>query len=237
MKNFLKIFGIIMLSVFAVSFIQARIISGTITDNSGNPVSGVAVSTIPSSGNTTYSLSDGTYSISIGQETTKLVFSRAGFITREVAPGKSNVINVKLEPAIMVQEMHDAAPMRREAKMAMPSAYMSSQSAGYPAVGGINRYNGNFNTEGYASVNENGFRDVKSNPLSTFSIDVDNASYSNIRRFINNGQLPPPDAVRIEEMINYFRYNYQEPKGEHPFSVYTELAVCPWNRKHTLLHV
>jgi Ca-activated chloride channel family protein len=71
--------------------------------------------------------------------------------------------------------------------------------------------------------------------LSTFSIDVDNASYSNIRRFINMGKLPPADAVRIEEMINYFKYDYPEPEGVHPFSVYTELAVCPWNKNHQLL--
>jgi Ca-activated chloride channel family protein len=95
----------------------------------------------------------------------------------------------------------------------------------------------NFNTEGYAAVNENGYKDVRSNPLSTFSIDVDNASYSNIRRFINLGELPPADAVRIEEMINYFKYNYPEPGGEHPFSVYAEMATCPWNRKHILFQV
>ncbi len=87
------------------------------------------------------------------------------------------------------------------------------------------------------AVNENGFKNVKNNPLSTFSIDVDNASYSNIRRFINSGVMPPPDAVRIEEMINYFKYDYPEPRGEHPFSVYSEIATCPWNNKHQLLLV
>jgi Ca-activated chloride channel family protein len=97
--------------------------------------------------------------------------------------------------------------------------------------------NSNFNTEGYASVNENGFKNVKNNPLSTFSIDVDNASYTNIRRFINMGEIPPPDAVRVEEMLNYFKYDYPEPSGQHPFSVYTELAVCPWNIKHQLIQV
>ncbi len=94
-----------------------------------------------------------------------------------------------------------------------------------------------FNTEGYTAIKENGFRKVTDSPLSTFSIDVDNAAYSNVRRFINNGQMPPVDAVRIEEMINYFTYNYPEPTGEHPFSVYTEVASCPWNSKNLLLHV
>ena len=78
------------------------------------------------------------------------------------------------------------------------------------------RPSGNENTESYASVEENGFRNSRSNPLSTFSIDVDNASYSNIRRFINDGQMPPADAVRIEEMVNYFRYTYPEPDGKDP---------------------
>jgi Ca-activated chloride channel family protein len=118
------------------------------------------------------------------------------------------------------------------------SVVMSAPSSGTHVTRQLfQRYNNDFNTEGYASVNENGFKVVKNDPLSTFSIDVDNASYSNIRRFINMGQLPPADAVRIEEMINYFKYDYPEPNGEHPFSVYTELAVCPWNNNHQLLQV
>jgi Ca-activated chloride channel family protein len=94
-----------------------------------------------------------------------------------------------------------------------------------------------FNTEGYSTIHENGFKSVKNNPLSTFSIDVDRASYSNIRRFINQGTRPPVDAVRIEEMVNYFKYDYPEPDGDHPFSVYTEAAECPWNRENILLHI
>jgi Ca-activated chloride channel homolog len=92
-------------------------------------------------------------------------------------------------------------------------------------------------TENYATITENGFRDAISSPLSTFSIDVDNASYSNIRRFINKGELPPIDAIRIEEMVNYFSYSYPEPTGKHPFSVYTELGICPWNKDNYLLHI
>ena len=88
------------------------------------------------------------------------------------------------------------------------AAVMAHESRAY-----FHRGNNNFNTEGYASVNENGYKSVRNNPLSTFSVDVDNASYSNIRRFINTGILPPPDAVRIEEMINYFRYDYPESEG------------------------
>jgi Ca-activated chloride channel family protein len=90
------------------------------------------------------------------------------------------------------------------------------------------------NTEKYDDHGENPFRTVIADPLSTFSIDVDTASYANIRRFLNEGTLPPEQAVRIEEMINYFKFDYPQPKGEQPFSITTELADCPWNPKHRL---
>ena len=96
---------------------------------------------------------------------------------------------------------------------------------------------GRFNTEEYGHIGENEFLAVANNPLSTFSIDVDSASYSNIRRFINEGQLPPRDAVRIEEMINYFKYDYPQPEDDRPFSIQTEIARCPWNTQHKLVEV
>jgi Ca-activated chloride channel family protein len=91
-----------------------------------------------------------------------------------------------------------------------------------------------FEREGYDYILENTFLKVKDNPLSTFSIDVDAASYSNMRRFLKLGQLPPAGAVRIEEMINYFKYNYPQPKNNDPFSVNTEISACPWNPAHRL---
>lgn len=95
-----------------------------------------------------------------------------------------------------------------------------------------------FNTEEYGRISENPFLRAAENPLSTFSVDVDRASYSNIRRFLlDQRRLPPRDAVRIEEMVNYFRYAYAEPKGSDPFSIHTELADCPWSRSHYLLKV
>ncbi len=94
-----------------------------------------------------------------------------------------------------------------------------------------------FNTEEYDRIYENPFKDAMQNPLSTFSIDVDNAAYSNVRRFLNQSQMPPPDAVRIEEMINYFTYDYPRPQGEHPFAFVTELAECPWNKENKLVHI
>ena len=90
-------------------------------------------------------------------------------------------------------------------------------------------------TEEYDRIYENPFLEAKENPLSTFSIDVDTASYANSRRFLRDGQLPPKDAVRIEEFINYFNYDYPAPTGEDPFTINCELGPCPWNDKHELL--
>jgi Ca-activated chloride channel family protein len=94
-----------------------------------------------------------------------------------------------------------------------------------------------FNTETYDRIYENPFLLARDHPLSTFSIDVDTASYSNVRRFLENGQLPPPDAVRIEELINYFVYDYPPPGDETPFAAHAEVASCPWNPEHRLARI
>ncbi|OPB92103.1 hypothetical protein BAS06_02495 [Elizabethkingia miricola] len=91
--------------------------------------------------------------------------------------------------------------------------------------------------EEYPEFTENSFESPATNPLSTFSVDVDKAAYSNIRRMINYGQTVPKDAVRIEEMINYFPYYYPQPADQHPFSISTEYSVAPWNSKHKLLKI
>ena len=91
--------------------------------------------------------------------------------------------------------------------------------------------------EDYDSFIENSFTNPKNEPLSTFSIDVDNASYTNVRRFINNGQAVPKNAVRVEEMVNFFKYNYEQPKSNHPFSIHTEYSDSPWNEKHKLVKI
>ncbi len=93
------------------------------------------------------------------------------------------------------------------------------------------------NTESYAPIQGNAFKRIADEPLSTFSIDVDTASYANIRRFLRAGQMPPPDAVRIEEMINYFSYDYSQPKEDVPFAVHVESAACPWNKAHQLVKI
>jgi Ca-activated chloride channel family protein len=116
-------------------------------------------------------------------------------------------------PSAAAGEMHRTSPSARAARM----------NAAPP-----------FNTEAYAHIAEGGFRRVADHPLSTFSVDVDTASYSNVRRFLRDGKLPPADAVRTEELLNYFRFDYAQPDDEHPFSVTTELGACPWNPAHRL---
>lgn len=97
-------------------------------------------------------------------------------------------------------------------------------------------YNRQQNEE-YSAFAENKFRLATEEPLSTFSVDVDAASYSNLRRFLNRGELPYKDAVRIEELINYFSYNYPEPSGSDPVRIATEVGNCPWNNQHRLVRI
>ncbi len=136
---------------------------------------------------------------------------------------------------IMPTKIPEPAELRASgtiSKRAMESSNNPPSSpAPYPLTASLQ----NYNTEGYDRVNENSFLEVLKNPLSTFSIDVDTASYTNVRRFINSGKLPPPDAVRIEEMVNYFNYNYPQPTGNMPFSFNTELTDSPWKAGNRLL--
>ena len=120
--------------------------------------------------------------------------------------------------------------MSKEAAKAGGVPLMPGQSSMKPEV--------EHNTETYDHIVENTFLAADRNPLSTFSIDVDTASYSNVRRFLlSEGRLPPPDAVRIEELINYFPYRYPQPRGEHPVAFTLDIAECPWNAKHYLVRI
>jgi Ca-activated chloride channel family protein len=238
MKNSLKIFAILILAAVLIAFTESVSITGKVTDENGSPLPGVIVS-VKGTGHGTVTDNYGNYKITVNDQSKVLVFSFIGYqMVNEKIDGR-NVINIKMKPDFSnLEEVVVVGYGIRKDESAGYSRAVSAPSAGeYKSRQQFQRYNNNFNTEGYAAINENGFKAVTNNPLSTFSIDVDNASYSNIRRFINMGQLPPADAVRIEELINYFKYNYPEPDGEHPFSVYTELAVCPWNTRHQLLHV
>jgi Ca-activated chloride channel family protein len=115
-----------------------------------------------------------------------------------------------------------------DGRMAQPTPMQEGEQRRGDAIG---------NTEQYSHIDENPFLEIARAPLSTFSIDVDTASYSNTRRFLKDGQLPPKDAVRIEEMVNYFSYDYPQPVGDAPFSVTAEISEAPWNPSHRLVHI
>ncbi len=129
-------------------------------------------------------------------------------------------------------EMEPSMDMERNAEMRQEKTQKVLDDA-EKAYDSLN----NENQTAAEQIFENPFQNAEKQNKTTFSIDVDNASYSNIRQLLSYGQTPPPGAVRIEEMINYFSYDYPNPSGEHPFSINTELATCPWNPNHQLVHI
>lgn len=154
----------------------------------------------------------------------------------EIKDDSQNIKNFQLKHAeaeeIQVNVSYD--------QTAKPDMYYSSgvkKESKSMAYGYSTTYDEGGNTESYNAVNENGFKNVQANPLSTFSVDVDAASYSNVRRYLVAGNKPPIDAVRVEEFINYFEYDYPDPTGEHPFSITTEIGNCPWNANNKLVHI
>ncbi len=257
MKKMLFLSFLLSVLAFAFTLPMSRTITGTITDESHQPIAGANI-LLKGSNITTISDAAGTFKIVIPDGKAVLTISYAGYQTNEVRVGQKNQLNITLKAATSnLQEIkvipdeeakleeHKArtSAVQYEAANIVVSGYAAKMRKatpvmkirGYGNVDSLARYNDNFNTESYDHITDNPFLKVKGNPLSTFSIDVDAASYSNIRRFVNDGQLPPPGAVRIEEMVNYFSYEYPQPANEAPFSVNTELAVCPWNQQHKLL--
>jgi Ca-activated chloride channel family protein len=227
-------------------------ISGKVTDNSGNPLASVAVSEIGVNNQTTTDAA-GKYQIIINHKSATLRFSYVGYEMEEkkVKAGQevNQELNIVLNPS--QQKLEEVVVTgygkrskslleNRSYKMVSPGIvsgnYATTEDYGVPPYHGeVDKDSQvDFNREGYDGIVENRFKKVTDNPLSTFSIDVDAASYSNLRRFINYGSIPPAGAIRIEEMINYFRYEYPQPTGEHPFSINTEISECPWNTKHQL---
>jgi len=250
MKAIISILSVLFLSAFTIVPDQTSLISGTVSDESGSVMAGVTV-TVKGSSNGTVTDLNGVYQLQVSSTAKYLVFSFIGYETKEVRIKNSKQINVVMRPSnLVLEEMVVSVEYDMEAQRHPRIAIAADQAGASKSYHKRVSYQTNaapayapehgyiqHNTEGYTAIDENGFKDVLHNPLSTFSIDVDRASYSNVRRFLNMGQLPPKDAVRIEEMINYFSYDYPEPVGKHPFSVYTEISACPWNSSHQLLHV
>ncbi|CAN5285162.1 VWA domain-containing protein [soil metagenome] len=232
---------IILCSFVGVLRAQETTITGVITAANGGTMPGVNVIVKYSSIGT---VSDGAghYTIKSPANGGILVFSFVGYKTREIKIAQSKIINVKLHPENTKLEEVVISSGKLSEKRHATGAVSVLQYA--PSTIGSSYVNSTdyeqqqqFNTEEYSAINENIFHGAMQNPLSTFSIDVDAASYSNMRRYIQNGGRPPIDAVRIEEMVNYFDYNYKQPKNDDPFSVYTEISTAPWNSKHQLVHI
>jgi len=166
-----------------------------------------------------------------------LVFQYIGYETQRVKVGNDKVIDIHLRPEMSLLD-EAMVPMygRPEAEFsARPVINIVGNTGMMYIPQAFTRQLAN--TESYAGFTENKFLNPLEEALSTFAIDVDAASYSNFRRFINNGQLPPLDAVRIEEMVNYFQYDLQGPSGREPVAIHTELATAPWNPEHHLLRI
>ncbi len=228
---------------------QTITISGTVSDDTGLPLPGANV-IIKGTSNGTQTDFDGNYSINaqVGQI---LTYSYVGFKTKEVKIKNAGEINVSLKPSATLDEVVVTGYSENNDAIRKAMGYGISRNNGYssskkerkqknitqsyspaPLVG--NQVSEN---ESYGRINENIFKSVSTAPLSTFSIDVDKAGYSNLRRMLNNGQEVPEDAVKIEEMVNYFAYNYPQPTGKDPFSITADVVNSPWNQDAKLVRI
>ncbi len=216
---------------------QTMTVTGKVTDSdTGEALPGV---TIVVKGSTRGTVSDinGKYSIQV-QKGTVLVFSFVGYDTKEVKVTKaehnvslgSSVVTLD-ECVVVACDVNERRDLARTKVSKASVQYEQAVSYSYiPAAPSQN-------TEDYNTVVENRFKPALDEPLSTFSIDVDAASYSNMRRFVNQGQLPPKDAIRTEELVNYFSYGDARPDGNDPVRITTEIGECPWNTSHRLVRI
>ncbi len=236
MKKLLLLAGLVLLlgaAYLAPANHQNFLLEGTVVDESGQPLIGANVLEKGTSNGAVTDF-DGKFELEATTECVQLEVSYTGYKTKTIpkaCAGQELQIELEAETAaleeVVVTERRDAN--KNQAMYLQAAPQKSRRIPAEPAP--------NWNTEDYGLIQENRFLSVGQQPLSTFSIDVDAASYSNVRRFVNNGQMPPKDAVRIEELVNYVQYDYAGPEGDHPFQVNTELSECPWQPEHQLLHI
>ncbi|MDP4685927.1 MAG: von Willebrand factor type A domain-containing protein [Salibacteraceae bacterium] len=242
------------LLIVVQAFAQSKpyILKGAVSDPEGKPLANALVVNVSNTSEKAISDFDGLFRLSTLVQVSEIEVIRQGFVTTrvnvngktfvEVSLGLNSVKMDSLKPAVDVRFKDKTVAKTEEIKMDLSYSF---DAVSAPISAGNFSLNWSVNqvvqsqtsTESYSSIAENGFKWAAQEPLNTFSIDVDRASYSNIRRFINNGSLPPVDAVRIEEMINYFDYDYESPSGSDPVKIFTEMAPAPWNKEHQLLHV
>jgi Ca-activated chloride channel family protein len=225
---------IIFLAILLCSFSANidRTIIGTVTDQQNNPLQGVSVF-YKDRTKSVMTDAKGHYQISVPSDSRALSFSFIGFLTVQVPVTSSHILDVtmaadtKALEEVIVLDHSRTMKHERVAFSNVIGSYAPSQS----------HVSFQHDTENYNPINESVFQNTSHQAVTTFSIDVDRAAYSNVRRFLNSGQIPPTDAVRIEEMVNYFDYEYPQPTGEHPIAAISELSDSPWNRGLKLLHV
>ena len=247
----LAIILVALISTINISFAQKGSIKGTVTDKeTSDPVNSAKIVLLKEKLYITKAYTDkqgnfelksvdpGTYSLKVEHNNYKSIVKNNVIVNAN----KTTTVNLSIKCiTIEVLEAEEEIVLRDECKAKEYRAVGTkkySKTAACIAGGtfssSYDAYQVPFNTESYDVINENMFKDVMHNPLSTFSIDVDRAAYANVRRFLNNNQKPIKDAVRIEEMINYFEYSYPQPTNGHPFSVTMEMGECPWDKNHQL---
>lgn len=216
---------------------DTKLVSGYVYDNNKQVLTGVSVSSRlnPKIGTTTDT--NGFFKLTVSQSEKKNIVAFLGSETKEFNI-KSEILKIYLNPASGNLGEVVIIGYGNQEKKFVPSSLATMNTMAVRGFASSPIYaNADYNTEVYNAINENGFKNAIDNSLSTFSIDVDSASHSNMRRFIKMGQLPPKDAVRVEEMINYFGYDYPEPKGNEPVSITTDVADAPWNKNHRLIRI
>lgn len=223
-------------------------VTGMVVDENGQPIVSATVM-LKNSKKATVTDQQGKFTIEVPTGSKSiLVINAIGYTAQEVTvkPG-SNILTVRLKTShenleeVVVSGYVDKKTRKQfTSPLAgnMPGLEVSKQYNTRNEFLDIrvgDRYPMPVDREGYDHITENRFLRADNTPLSTFSIDVDAASYSNVRRLLNSGILPPAGAVRTEELINYFKYDYPQPDEGRPFTINTELSDCPWNTKHKLL--
>jgi Ca-activated chloride channel family protein len=225
----------------AVNAQDRGVVTGTVVDSLGSPLPGVTVQLVGPETRRATTDARGMFTFDLLRAGSyQLRFERPGLlpVTQSVTVQAGNTTKLSIRMSVDANvKLPESRPREVRQDAAARGALLATAPAAAAApmiAAPFDRYVGPFNTEAYDHLDENPFRRVSIDPLSTFSIDVDTASYANVRRFLNEGTLPPPGAVRIEELINYFRFSYPQPSSNQPFSVTTELAECPWNPQHRL---
>lgn len=245
MKKLSIIIALIALA-FGVEAAETFILKGQVLDQNGSAINKAKISNTSDPTESCYSDGQGLFTLYASSEIESIKVEKKGFLPYTNKVNGKTFLTVRLTPQIQIDslqvvseeevvmslEIHDMAVEANS-----PRVFGNRRMKQSFASGAMYEVQPDFNRESYSPINENGFHRVLDEPLSTFSADVDRASYANVRRFINHGQLPPVDAVRVEEMINYFNYKYPSPKGDDPVDIYTEVAKAPWNQDHYVMHI